>query len=86
VSEALVSVLTERIFLSVTKKRILVTPAPTAASVIARSGDSRINQIIAITRLNAMYKTTDTRSLLEKLTEMAHIIKKSNKIIRSTSI
>ena len=34
------------IFLSVRKNSRLVTPAPTAASVIARSGDSSVIQMI----------------------------------------
>ena len=39
------------IFFRVTKNRMLVTPAPTAASVMARSGDSSSIQIMDITRL-----------------------------------
>ena len=39
------------IFFRVTKNSMLVTPAPTAASVIARSGDSNRIQIMHITRL-----------------------------------
>ena len=38
-------------FFKVKKSRTLVTPAPTAASVIARSGDSMMNQMIDIIKL-----------------------------------
>ena len=60
--------------------------AASAASVIARSGDSSISQIMAMTRLKAIYITTETRSLLEKLTEIAHIIKNSRSIILKVCI
>ena len=39
------------IFFRVTRNRTVVTPAPTAASVIARSGDSSSTQMMDITRL-----------------------------------
>ncbi len=43
-----------RIFFKVIKKSKLVIPAPTAASVMARSGDSNMIQITDMIRLKPM--------------------------------
>ena len=69
-----------RIFLSVIKKSKLVIPAPTAASVIARSGDSKMIQITDMIRLNPMYISMEFNRFFEKLTEIAHAIRANIRI------
>jgi hypothetical protein len=57
------------------KNNILVIPAPTAASVIAKSGDSMKSQITDITKLYAVKIMSDTNKLFVIQTERAHITK-----------
>jgi hypothetical protein len=64
---------------SVIKNRMLVTPAPTAASVIARSGDSSMSHMTDIIELYPIWISTAESRFFVNATEAAHRIRKPSK-------
>ena len=69
----------------VRKNRILVMPAPTAASVTARSGDSSSAHTTAIIVLYAMKMIIAGRSRFVRFTPMAQTISNIRRMILNTS-
>ena len=70
----------------VIKNNIPLTPAPTAASVMARSGDSISIHMTAITRLYALNSIMHTSESFARLAATAQTSRKTNKIVIIVSI
>lgn len=70
-----------RIRFKVTKNSRLVTPAPTAASVIAKSGDSRSTHIMDMMELYDMKIITDANKFFVKLQKIAQRIRNTSKSV-----
>ena len=58
-----------------------MTPAPTAASVIARSGDCRITHMMLMIRLLAINRMAATNRLLHRNTRKEEAISNSRRLI-----